>query len=276
MKLSCATWSFPTLTKEETVALAVTLGLSGVDQGLFFRGALDKQRLLSAPEAMGAEVSALGLPAPCYYHMFGPDLTVRNCADPYALQANQAEFERVVAFCEAASIETIFISPGRINPGQSHEHALNASARAIEKMAAQARRRAITLTIEPHVTSIAESPASVMRLLSLAEGLRLTLDYSHMVFLGHAQAEIDQLIPWAAHVHLRQARPGRLQERLELGTLNFAALLSALREGGYDGWLTLEYCHQPFMDMTNVDVLSETVKLRDLITRFFTAARERS
>lgn len=236
-----------------------------MDHGLFYRGALDKERLLSAPEAVAAEVRALGLPTPSYFHMFGPDLTSRNCADPDALDANLRDFERVLAFCEAAAIRTIFVSPGRINPGQSPERSLSASARALGKMAVTAHTRGIALTIEPHVTSNAESPSAVLRLLSMADGLGLTLDPSHLIFLGHTQAEIEALIPWARHVHLRQARPGRLQERLELGTLNFPALVSALRAGGYDGWLTLEYCHQQFMDMTNVDVLSETVKLRDLV-----------
>jgi sugar phosphate isomerase/epimerase len=73
------------------------------------------------------------------------------------------------------------------------------------------------------------------------------------------------LAPMAAHVHLRQARPGALQAKLEHGTLNFAAMLATLDRHGYAGHLAIEYVHQDYMDTLHDDVLSETIKLRDLV-----------
>jgi len=175
------------------------------------------------------------------------------------------EFERVAIFCEAAGIKTIFISPGVVNAGQTLSSSLDESARTIELLVRAANNRNITLTVEPHIKSNVESPNAALKLLQLCDGLSLTLDYSHMICLGYRQEEIDLLIPFAAHVHLRQARPGRAQERLELGTINFPALIARLREHGYDGYLTLEYCYQDFLNMKNVDVLSETVRMRDLV-----------
>jgi sugar phosphate isomerase/epimerase len=249
------------------VGLARALGLSGVDLGLLFRGALDRKRLLSDPAAMAREVTTLGIAIPSYFHVFGETLASRNCADPQALATNLADFDQVLVFCEQARIPVIFVSPGTVNPGQSRDQSLRASAHALGPMADAARRRGIALTFEPHVHSNADSPAAVLRLLELAPELHLTLDYSHLVCAGYTQAQIDPLLPFAAHVHLRQARPGRLQETLENGTIHFPALLAGLREVGYDGWLTLEYCYQPFMDMRNVDVLTEIVKMRDLVCR---------
>jgi len=272
MQLSCATWSFPQLRLPETVALARAVGLAGVDLGLFYQGALDRARLLSAPAGLAREVVALGLPVPCYFHLFGSGVRERNCADPAAFAANVGDFERVAAFCAAAGIATVFVSPGMVNAGQSLDVSRAESARQLCALAGIARRQGVTLTVEPHVGSNLESPGAVLELLSRTAGLRLTLDYSHFIHLGYRQEEIDALIPHAAHVHLRQARPGRLQERLELGTVNFAALLAALHAAGYDRWLTIEYCHQSFMDMTNVDVLSETLKMRDLVQAFLQAA----
>ena len=79
---------------------------------------------------------------------------------------------------------------------------------------------------------------------------------------GH---EIDPLAPHAAHVHLRQARPGALQCKLEHGTLNFPAMLATLAGHGYRGRLAIEYVHQGYMDTLHDDVLSETIKMRDLV-----------
>ena len=94
-------------------------------------------------------------------------------------------------------------------------------------------------------------------------GLKIALDLAHFVALGYRQEEIEVLARHAAHVHLRQARQGLLQEKLENGTINFPSLFGALRDAGYDGWLAIEYVHQAYMNTVFDDVLSETVKMRD-------------
>ncbi|MBI3972490.1 MAG: hypothetical protein HY332_14515 [Chloroflexi bacterium] len=96
-------------------------------------------------------------------------------------------------------------------------------------------------------------------------GLQLTLDYAHFICLGYRQEEIDPLAAHAAHVHLRQAKPGALQAKLHQGTINFGALLGTLRSQGYRGYLALECVHQEYMDTLHDDVLTETVRLRDLV-----------
>ena len=71
-----------------------------------------------------------------------------------------------------------------------------------------------------------------MRRLIDATGVRLALDYAHFACLGYRQEEVDPLAPHAAHVHLRQARPGVLQAKIGQGTLNFPAMFGTLRDGG--------------------------------------------
>jgi sugar phosphate isomerase/epimerase len=157
------------------------------------------------------------------------------------------------------------VLPGVVNPGQTRAGALAQSARALAELAPIAAEAGVVLTVEPHVHSYLESPALVAELLERVPGLALTLDYAHFVCLGYRQEEVDPLAPRAAHVHLRQARPGALQARLDQGTINFPALLGTLRDCGYSGYLALEYVHQDYMDTLHDDVLTETVRLRDLV-----------
>ena len=42
-------------------------------------------------------------------------------------------------------------------------------------------------------------------------------------------------------------------------------MLDTLRCAGYDGYLAVEYVHQDYLQTDNVDVVSETVKMRDLL-----------
>jgi sugar phosphate isomerase/epimerase len=267
-RLSCTSWSFPACTLREVAGIARALGVGAVDVGLFYASALDRDALLASPEAVAAEVRALrelGVTPSNYYHLFGATLADRNLADPAALEANVADFRRVARFCREAAIPTAMVLPGVVNPGQTRAGALAQSARALAELAPIAAEAGVVLTVEPHVHSYLESPALVAELLERVPGLALTLDYAHFVCLGYRQEEIDPLAPRAAHVHLRQARPGVLQAKLDQGTINFPALLGTLRDCGYAGYLALEVVHQDYMDTLHDDVLTETVRLRDLV-----------
>ena len=73
------------------------------------------------------------------------------------------------------------------------------------------------------------------------------------------------LAPYAAHIHLRQARPGYLQAKLDQGVIDFRALLALLRSQGYERALAIEYVHQAYMNTLYDDVLTETIAMRDLV-----------
>ena len=66
----------------------------------------------------------------------------------------------------------------------------------------------------------------------------------------------------------RQAKSGFLQTKLEEGTINFNAVFGKLKEVGYNDYLSIEYVHQDYMNTLYEDVLSETIKMRDLINNW--------
>lgn len=265
MRISVPTWSFPSLELSESATVARAIGYDGIDVGLFYTGALDKSLLLGSPEKVADETTSHGMPLANYYHLFGDSLEDRTISDPAAFDRNAADFEAVLRFCEAAAIPTVFVLPGVLASGQSEASAFEASSKFLRHAVDAGHARNVQVTIEPHVHSIVESPDATLRLLDMTPGLKLALDHSHFVCLGYTQDEIDALLPHAAHVHLRQARAGRLQERLPHGTINFRLLLSRLAETGYDGWITAEPLHQEYIDAWNVDIITELIGFRDLV-----------
>jgi len=263
MKLSVTSWSFPLLSLREVGDIAKALGIDAIDLSLFYASGLDKPRLLSEPERYGEEIRrALPLPVANYYHLFGAGLADRNLAGPADPQ-NLIDLKATLRFASAVGAPSVFILPGMINPGQSRSAAISASAEALKPMVEAGQRAGVTVTIEPHVHGILESVAATEEMLHRVPGLKIALDLAHFVALGYRQEEIEVLAPHAGHVHLRQARQGQLQEKLENGTINFPALFGALRDVGYDGWGAIEYVHQAYMNTVFDDVLSETVKMRD-------------
>jgi sugar phosphate isomerase/epimerase len=265
VKLSVTSWSFPELTLDEVGGVAKVLGLDGLDLGYFYRSALDRSQLLAAPETYAEQVQKrLPLPVANLYHLFGNGVADRNLADPANRAANTADFAPVLKFCAAVGAPTVFILPGVINGAQSRAQALNETIESLKPLLDLATNTGVTICVEPHIHSYLESPAITAELCERAPGVKLALDYAHFAVAGYRQDEIDSLAPWAGHVHLRQARPGALQAKLDQGTLNFPALFATLRDAGYDGWLAAEIVHQGYFDTLHDDVLSETVKLRDL------------
>lgn len=265
MRLSLTSWSLRSCTLTEAVGISRVLGIDALDLGYFYRPALDKGAVLAEPERTAEMVRQLGVDVPCFYHLFGTTLADRNLANPAHRGANEQDFASVAAFCREAAIPTVFVLPGVCNPGQGRAEALEQSAETLRRLLPIAERAGVQLTIEPHVHSYLESPSITLDLLHRVPGLKLTLDYAHFVCLGWRQDEIDVLAPHAAHVHLRQARPGVLQAKLLQGTINMEAQLATLRAAGFSGCVALEVVHQDYMDTLYDDVLSETIALRDLV-----------
>lgn len=267
VRLSVTSWSFPSCTLAEVAGIAKTLGFQAIDVGLFYRSALDRGEILADPAAVAERLRALGIPIANYYHLFGDSHGDSDLSRPGTLDANLRELEKVLRFADQADINSVFILPGVIQPGQSRETAAKVSAESLKAMAELARGFRAKLCTEPHVHSWAESPTLVRRLVEQT-GIGLALDYAHFACLGYRQEEIDALAPHAVHVHLRQARMGALQAKFAEGTLNFPAMFGTLRDAGYDGWLAVEYVHQTYMNTLSEDVLTETIAMRDCFLRW--------
>lgn len=256
MRMTITSWSFPACTLAEARGVSEALGFRAMDIGLLHGAALDRQRIIAAPEAAAGDLD--GLAVSNLYWLFGRDIVENAVSDPLARARNTDEFDAVCRFASAAGSPTIFVLPGVSGPG-----AFDAAAEGLRDLLAVAQRHGVTLTVEPHVGGLLASPADTLRMLDQVPGLKLALDYAHFICMGFRQAEIDVLAPHAGHVHLRQARPGALQAKWGEGVLDFTAMIGTLRDAGYQGWLAVEYVHQGYMNTLFDDVLTETIRMRD-------------
>jgi sugar phosphate isomerase/epimerase len=123
----------------------------------------------------------------------------------------------------------------------------------------------LAVSIEPHLGSVAATVEAAGELCAAVPGLTLTVDYSHFVAQNVAQDLLGELFDRARHAHLRQAAPGRLQCPHDEGVIDVAALLDAARQHGFNGSVALEYVHSPMWEMNRLDVLSETIRMRDQV-----------
>jgi sugar phosphate isomerase/epimerase len=270
MKMSLAIQSLRSCTLEEAAGITRALGFDALELDGVMDTTLSRAGILSGDPKEVERVRALNLEHPSIHWTFSkaslyPPL---NDPDPGVREANREQIKRLSEFCHESGILAMLLLPGMMMPGQSVQEMWWCAVETFLEYHAIAEAAQVGLMFEPHVGSAFETPASALRLAQQVPGLGIGLDYSHFVCQGYTVQDIESLIPYSSHVHMRQAKPGLLQTKLEDGTIHFPMMLDKLRESRFEGYLSVEYVHQNYIGADNVDVLTETVKMRDLIRRF--------
>jgi sugar phosphate isomerase/epimerase len=188
-----------------------------------------------------------------------------NHPDRAVRENGLALFRDVLALTVALRAPGLTMVPGMDWPGESHEESLARAGEQLELRAREAASHGVRFSVEPHVGSVCRTPADALRLCELAPTLTYTLDYSHYVCQGFADADIEPLLAHAGHVHVRSAMDGRMQAPIAKNTINWERVVDLLVERGYDGFVAVEYIWINWNDLNDVDVISETVMLRDRI-----------
>jgi sugar phosphate isomerase/epimerase len=172
-------------------------------------------------------------------------------------------FVDMLELAERVRAPGLTMLPGIAWPGDNFEASFDRAVEELSRRAVEAHKRGLRFSVEPHAGSIAEDPTNAARLCDTVQRLELTLDYSHFVFQGYSEQEIEPLITHTRHLHARGAAHGRMQAPLSENTIDFERMVDALVEAGYQGDIGLEYLWIEWADLNRCDTLSETILLRD-------------
>jgi sugar phosphate isomerase/epimerase len=268
IKLAGAAWSFVGTSLVESAHIWRALGVHAMDLLALPGAPIDAEEIDRDPQGLARRFAEAGMELTNLIYIFGAGFEDRaiNCADPAVRQRNMETLKNVLECCQAAQIQSLLILPGVDQPGLSHADSLALSAASLHAMDALARDAGVPLIFEPHVESILENPRETLEFLQQNPDLRICLDYAHFIAQGYPSADIDPLLPYAGHFHLRQAADQQLQARWDDGQIDFPAAIARLKEAGYKGYVALEYEHEPgWMDMDKCDVMTETIKMRDVV-----------
>lgn len=275
MRLAAADYSFPLLQWRQTVRLASELAFEGIDISVFQgRSHLKPADVLTNPPAWGAMVCRTlkdnGLEAADIFGIPGASFDEAAPNHPDAAQRTLARdfFLRLLEFALCCDAKHLTILPGIHFETEDRQDSLKRCAEELQWRSKVARESGISFAIEAHTGSILSTPALAQRLLDLAPDLTLTLDPGHFVCAGVADADILPLTGRASHFHARCGRAGRLQAPMKDNSIDFAAYVRALNARGYTGWLAVEYVWIDWERCNEVDILSETILLRNLLRSF--------
>lgn len=270
MRLACADDTFRLLEHDRIIEIIRLLGIEGVDVCLMEKRsslriedvradvAGSAQRIDEQVRGRGLEVADVFVIPWTDFRTLAP-----NHPDEAEREASAALFTDMLDFAARLRSPGMTILPGIDWEHETPEDSLARAAVELGRRVEAARARGVRLSVEPHLGSIAPTPARALALLERVPGLELTLDYSHFVYQGIAESEIEALAPFARHCHVRGARQGRMQAPLRESKIDFERMVDVLEAADYDGFVGLEYVWLDWEHCNECDNLSETILLRD-------------
>jgi sugar phosphate isomerase/epimerase len=268
INLAGAAWSFVGTNLIESANVWRALGIEAMDLLAMAGTQVDSAAIEEDPDGQARRFKESGIELSNLLYIFGEDFADRaiNSKDSTVRQRNTETLKKVLGCCNSAGIKSLLILPGVDQEGMSHEDSKSLSAEVLNEMTSVAAAAGIPLTFEPHVEGLLEDPREVLEFMQQNPDLRIALDYAHFSCQGYKMADVDPLVPYAGHFHLRQGSSTQIQARWEEGEIDFRAAVGMLKEAGYQGYLTLEYEHEPhWREMDKCDVMTESIKMRDAV-----------
>jgi sugar phosphate isomerase/epimerase len=273
LRLASADFTFPLLAHDKVLDLIAALEMDGIDIGLFEgRSHLWPSRefgnLAKSAKALSKKLKDRGLKPADVFLQMNPDFVPYAINQPQAARRRKARdtFLRTLEYAKRVGSPHVTTLPGvYFEKEEPQEDSWQRSQDELAWRVDQAKQQGITFSVEAHVGSLAPSPREAERLVRNVPGLTLTLDYTHFTRLGMRDAQIEPLVQYASHFHVRGARKGRLQAPFKDNSIDYARVLKAMRASGYRGYLGIEYVWIDWEHCNESDNLSETILFRDYL-----------
>ena len=249
MKLSFNTWVYssfpvwvPAYPLEETIKRLARIGYDGIEIGAASPHAypdyLSKERRQEIKRVLDGNGIALSsmLPAPGGGPGFNPasplDEERRNTVEQY---------KKVIALCSEWGGQTVLYLAGWQIFGVTRDQAWEWSREILREIAPIAADHGVTMVVEPQPAdgNLVESCDDAMHMMreAGAPNVKVMFDTLHVMYRNEVPTDyVYQMGKDLQHIHLSDV------DRLPpgAGRGDFVSLVAALREIGYDGYLTME------------------------------------
>jgi sugar phosphate isomerase/epimerase len=251
IRIGCCSFCLGGLDLEESLRLCRSIGFKHVDVSAADIGPgaqVDQQeaaadpdkhakRVLNLAEKYELELEEVFL---CPVFVEGKRVEVSN-PDPAVRKALLENFRRICAFAGGAGFRSIMAVPGTPQEGIGDEEAWANAVETLREMTKITSDNGIRLSTEPHAGSLIHQPPAAMRMADEVPGLTYTVDYAHWVAKGMKQEDAYCLHEHAGHMHARQANPKNGHAHVDIGTIDFKAIIDDLRKRDWDGVIAMEF-----------------------------------
>jgi sugar phosphate isomerase/epimerase len=160
--------------------------------------------------------------------------------------------KRALSLCAELGAPHITTEPGGpLAPGQSRAQAIDLFVEALKPLAEHAHNLGVLLLIEPEPGLLVETTEQYLEVAERlnAPSIGLNFDVGHAFCMSEdLPRAIAGLAAHTRHYHLEDIAATRVHHHMVPGTgaIDFAEVIAAIQQTGYDGWLTVEL--YPFVD----------------------------
>ena len=265
MHLSCSTLVFPADRYPDiadVIRRIKALGFSSLDlAALHGWQNIDPASLPSAGRECAARLAPVleetGVAIPSFNAGFSRSITDPS---PEAQEVCLAEFLALAELARVLSCPNVTIQPGKKPEAGGYAEAVDLCRSRLAALAAVSEELGVGLSFEAHAGTLLEDPEQALPVLrDLWPKVGLTFDPSHFVMRDMPVARMEPLLDYTAHVHVRNASSGNMQDSVEKGSVDFPWLVQALKRRGYTGALAIEHFGGWDTDF------SQTLALKDLM-----------
>lgn len=223
-------------------------------------GVDDKERFRHAAAAglQGVEVNTLRTPTEReqikalseQYHL--PVISVMNSdhwryplsdPNPVVVDRSLAGIEQSIETASSLGADTVLVVPAVVTPDVSYEQALQRSTDALRRVLPLAEKRQITLAVENVWNKFLLSPVEFAAYVDsfTSPFLGAYFDVGNILLYGYPHQWIRTLGPRIRKVHVKGFDTQAFQfTYLREGSVDWPRVMAALREIGYDGYVTAE------------------------------------
>jgi L-ribulose-5-phosphate 3-epimerase len=175
--------------------------------------------------------------------------------DPAVVERGLAAIRQELEDCKAYGGTTVLLVPAVVNKDVSYRDAYTRSQANIRKILPDAERAGIKIAIEEVWNKFLLSPPEFARYIDEFDSpwIGAYFDVGNVVEYGYPQEWIRELGKRILKVHIKEyAKPKRFSYALGEGEIDWAAVRQALREIGYDGWISAEVPRKGLDEMKDV------------------------
>ena len=183
-----------------------------------------------------------------YMHMVRTELRTATdvCSYDVHIDAEGEEyFEQFAAICrlgKASKVVTLTVPSGELGTP------FNEEVERLQRLVDFAEAEGVRVAMKSQIGRLSEDPDTVKVLCDNVKGLGLTLDPSHYFCGNHSQKNLDKIMEYVFHVHLRDSKKDELQVRVGQGEIDYAKVVGQLSRVGYTHALSIQMTPTPAYD----------------------------
>ncbi len=182
--------------------------------------------------------------------------------DPKVVERGLAAIRQEFEDCKAYGGTTVLVVPAVVKPDVSYRDAYSRSQAAIKSLIPDAEKAGVKIAIEEVWNKFLLSPVEFARYIDEFQSpvVGAYFDVGNVVEFGYPQEWIRELNKRILKIHIKEYKKAkRFDYALGEGEIDWPAVSKALRDIGYEGWITAE------VGYGEIDHLKDVVKRMDKV-----------